>query len=297
MNVQSLFEEPILEQTYLDPGYSDHATDVIHVKTSRENIVVRMPRFMEGDEPKGDFGWGLYHLFGLDMRQIFRLQPLNALLNSLSPIAVPQVLRKGMADDGRPYVIVEFMPGYEPEQADMRQKPMLVELGKALASIHSRFSPHYGQAIGETHYPLQSFHPRMIETMRSLVERFHSNDTRVQQTLATITKLAQQLLAPKEASLVMIDLNERQFLTDGRHFTALVDTDAYVLGPRQLDFIALEYAFDAMQAEVFAQGYSSILPLPRLAEVRPVYRYYYRLLEVLGGIDIDDWMNHPALFA
>jgi hypothetical protein len=54
--------EPILEQTYLDPGYSDHATDVVHVRTSREEAVVRMPRFMEGDEPEGDFGLGLYHL-------------------------------------------------------------------------------------------------------------------------------------------------------------------------------------------------------------------------------------------
>jgi hypothetical protein len=50
MNVQLLFEEPILEQTYLDRGYSDHATDVLHVKTSCEDVVVRMPRVMEGGD-------------------------------------------------------------------------------------------------------------------------------------------------------------------------------------------------------------------------------------------------------
>ena len=43
--LQGLFAEPILEQTYLDPGYSDHASDVWRVRTEREEVVVRIPRF------------------------------------------------------------------------------------------------------------------------------------------------------------------------------------------------------------------------------------------------------------
>ena len=35
---------------------------------------------------------------------------------------------------------------------------------------------------------------------------------------------------------------------------------------------------------------------PALEEVRPVYRYLYRLFEVQGDIDLTQWRAWPVLF-
>ena len=52
--LQALFCEPILEQQYLDPGYSGHANDVWRVRTATEEVVVRALRRDEAEGPFWD---------------------------------------------------------------------------------------------------------------------------------------------------------------------------------------------------------------------------------------------------
>jgi hypothetical protein len=95
---------------------------------------------------------------------------------------------------------------------------------------------------------------------------------------------------------VMLDVDATQFLGDGGHITALVDTDAYVVAPRELDFVGYEYELDAPGAAAFARGYRAILPLPDLTSARPVYRYLFRLLGVQGTVPLEEWLAWPAWF-
>lgn len=94
----------------------------------------------------------------------------------------------------------------------------------------------------------------------------------------------------------MIDIDPSQFLTDGSQLTGIVDTEAYVIAPRELDFIGLEYILDEQSAAEFRAGYESLLPIPNLTECRLPYRYFYRLLSVQGSVDIGQWMNAKVLF-
>src|SRR5438094_551346 len=103
MGLQALFCEPILEQQYLDPGYSGHANDVWRVRTATEEVVVRALR---RDEAEGPFWDGCHNLFGIDPRVLADQSPLNAMLAALSPIPVPRVLRHGDVD-GRAAIVVE----------------------------------------------------------------------------------------------------------------------------------------------------------------------------------------------
>ncbi|MBB3908364.1 hypothetical protein [Anoxybacteroides rupiense] len=75
-----------------------------------------------------------------------------------------------------------------------------------------------------------------------------------------------------------------------------MDTQGYVIGPRELELIAFEYIFNDNAAQMFKKGYTSSLEFPDLSKVRPVYRHFLRLLEVQGSKPIDEWMNHPVLF-
>ena len=105
-----------------------------------------------------------------------------------------------------------------------------------------------------------------------------------------------QLSNPTESAFVMIDLDPRQLLVQDGHFTSIVDTDAYVVGPRELDFVNMEYLLDERSVIPFIRGYSSILPLPDLSKSREPLRYFLRLLEVQGEVNIETWMNKTKLF-
>ena len=293
MNLQSLFSTVIVEQTYLDPGYSGHASDVWRVQTTQEEVVVRALRL--GEELAGPFWKGCYSLFGIDPKQIFDLEPINAALAHLCPIPIPQVLRKGLMD-GRSYVVVEYMPGSPLNNFTSLPERTLEELGQALARIHTRPFSYYGHPTGRVRYALATFHTRLIETMRMLVNQFYQHDATIKEALPSICKMVSQLPPFEKGALILVDIDPTQFLTDGRHITALVDTEAYAIGPRELDFIGLEYILDQQGATALARGYSTILPLPDLSRVRPVYRYLYRLLEVQGSTELEAWMAQPLLF-
>jgi aminoglycoside phosphotransferase (APT) family kinase protein len=205
------------------------------------------------------------------------------------------VLRKGILDS-REWVVVEHMPGWALETFRSQPAAMLEQLGRALAQIHSLRFADYGSPFGHVRYPLDSFFARVVETLRMLAGRFYSGDARIMAALEPICRAALALPPPASAALAMVDLDVGQFLSDGAHITAIVDTEGYVIGPRELDFIGLEYLLDQAGAVAFAHGYQAPLPLPNLAPVRAVYRYLYLLLEVQGQADLDEWMDWPCLF-
>lgn len=104
------------------------------------------------------------------------------------------------------------------------------------------------------------------------------------------------LAPPEYSSFVLVDIDPSQFLAVNGIITGLVDTEAYVIAPRELDFIALEYVLNRRSAKLISEGYEAILSIPDLKTVRTVYRYLYRLIEIQGDYDIDDWLSRPILF-
>ncbi|QHT62270.1 hypothetical protein GXP70_21330 [Paenibacillus lycopersici] len=107
-NLQPLFQEPIIRQIALSPGYEDHASDVWLVQTSREEVVVRASR-MAG-VPDQDFWYGCNRMFGVDPARVHELERINNALHRWSTIAVPRVIRKGVIDE-REFVVVEKLEG------------------------------------------------------------------------------------------------------------------------------------------------------------------------------------------
>lgn len=291
--LQALFPDPIEEQKNLDPGYSGHASDVWLVRTATEEAVVRTSRLI--DEPDNEFWRGLKGLFGIDPRRVGDLEPVNGYLCALSSIPVPRVLRVDEVG-GRVHAVVEKMKGSTLPSFGELAPEALAGLGEALARIHTRRFDWCGAPSGALQYPVAEFHTRLIGTIWSVVDRYYREQPEIEALLEPICLAAQALPAPEAGALVMPDLDPSQFLWNGERITALVDTEAYVVGPRELDLIALEYVLDAPQAQAVAEGYRRVLPLPDLTAVRPVYRYFYRLLRIQGQVPMERWMNWPVLF-
>ncbi|MDI4647487.1 phosphotransferase [Cohnella hashimotonis] len=292
-DLQFLFQDPILRQTELNPGYDDHASDVWLVQTEREEVVVRSTR-MRG-LPDNDFWFGCSRLFGINPRHVDELAAINRALRLFTSIPVPQVIRKGSLN-GREYLVVEKLQGSTCRSFIGLPSTALADLGTGIASLH-RFRSDWAGTISGSHQTARSdFHDALIHTMIELVDNFYSEHQRIRQLLPSIIAMVKKLPVPSHFTFVLIDMDPTQFLTNGSELTGLVDTEVYALAPREFDFIGLEYVLDELSAKYFKQAYAQRLALPNLESYRLPYRFFYRLLRVQGSVDVDEWLNHPVRF-
>lgn len=288
--LQPLFDQPIRRVVYLDPGYVSHASDVWLVSTDTEEVVVRASRVT--GVLAGPFATGCRRLFGTDPRRIWDLEPLNATLAEISPVPAPRVLRRGWVGE-RPCVVVERMPGRVLAAFVGASSGVLRDLGLALAHIHRRTYHWCGSPTGRIQVTPHSFGEQVAGAIRALCDEYRPE---LAPYAEQVCRAASRLPAPAAGALVMADLDPTQFLEQNGRLTAVVDTEYYCVGPRELDFVALEYVLDAKGAALFREAYRSVLPLPAVGRVREVYRLLYLLLEVQGRKPLRDWMSQPALF-
>jgi len=292
-NLQRLFHEPIEEVRTLDPGYSDHASDVWLVRTESQEVVVRSSRLQA--EPDREFWWGCKHVFGIDPRAMLYFEENLKVLHPIPEVPAPQIISSDKID-GRDYLVVEKMKGNGPLSFKGQSRELLCQLGVWLAKVHANTYDFYGNLARTKVREKVDFHHQLSQAMTMIVEREHATTSPIQQLLESILSELQELPLPVHFCPVLVDMDPSQFLMDNGRLSAIVDVEAYVVAPREFDFIGLEYILDRSAADAFIQGYTTILALPELSKVRRVYRYFYRLLGVQGSVDLDRWFAQPVLF-
>ncbi|MGF9767644.1 nitrate reductase [Bacillus albus] len=291
--LQQLFTSPILSVQALHPGYEDHASDVFLVRTEEAEVIVRSSKMNE--EPTNDFWWGCKNLFGIDPRNVHHLETVHTLLQEYTNLPIPTILGKHILN-GREFVVAEKLVGNTVQSFIEQPDPILFSLGKGLAEIHKFKANYIGNVSGSFQITLDEFHSHVLDVGKELVNMFYSDNESIQNAFSTFESQLSSLPAPKESTLVLIDMDPTQFLSDGSAITGLVDTEAYVVAPREFDFIGLEYVLTEKEAHAFKQGYETIMPIPHLVECRRPYRYLYRLLSVQGSVELEKWLSHPAYF-
>lgn len=95
---------------------------------------------------------------------------------------------------------------------------------------------------------------------------------------------------------MMPDLRWDQFLQKDDVITSLVDLDAFVFAPRELDFVILELLLTTAQIKTFSETYEKSHQIPDITPVRPAYRLLLFYMQILGEMDLDEWMNKQILF-
>lgn len=293
MDLEFLFNEPLKEMQELSPGYDDHASDVWLVKTKKQEVVVRSSRMTE--EPNNDFWWGCKKIFGIDPRQVYELERVNNTISEITTLPIPKVINKGKRNS-KEFVIVERLNGNTLESFKNQPSTVLQSLGKGLARIHNHKKNYVGNPSGTFKISLEEFNQHLKDTMTELVARFYNKENEIQEKLVEIKMLLDKAPTPKSSTFVLVDMDPTQFLYDGKVITGLVDTEAYVIAPREFDFIGLEYVLDEKSALDFKIGYEKFMELPDLTMIREPYRYLYRLLSVQGDMDIDEWLGYKKLF-
>ncbi|MEF3306396.1 phosphotransferase [Paenibacillus sp. GYB003] len=290
---RQLLGEPILEAKELDPGYSGHASSVWLVKTPTREAIVRSSRLK--DEPDREFWGGCRWLFGIDPRRMIFMEHSAGLLNRISVIPAPRTLSKAIVQ-GKEYIVVEKMEGRQLARFADLTADALYEFGRWLAKVHGHRYETFGNLAGTRAIHKNEFHRHMLSTMERLVSNEHGDRPEMKDELARISALTAGLPHPDGCAPVLVDMDPSQFLASGGRITAIVDTEAYVIAPPELDFVGLEYVLDAAAAKPFAEGYASLRAIPDLSQVRAPYRFLYLLLGVHGSAELHEWNARPPLF-
>lgn len=291
--LQDLIAEPILETEYMDPGYSGHATDVWRVKTAKRTVALRI---FKAESWGGPFWDGMRSLFHMRYRFRAKVSARNRFLRETGGLPVPKVLAHG-EHNRLEYLVMEWMAGQRMESFAELSPAGLRAFGRHLAALHAHPFPKSGTLNGDKGWPPRLFRAEILSTLNMLFANYYKDQPTFARIHAGMIEKARQLPLGEAFAPVLVDMGASQYLrSEQGEVCALVDTDAYAIGPRELDFILLEYGLTPAMAKEFALGYQEVLELPDLREVRPVYRYLYRLMEVEGDGPLQEWMGQKELF-
>lgn len=294
MNFQHIFPyEKIINVKELSPGYDDHASDVWRVKTEKREVIVRASR-VKNVKCASAFFKSMNILFGIDPRNVFAMEDINNILSGLNAFAYPKILEKHIVD--REYAVVELLHGTILDSFKGLSDDELIKFGNNLAKIHSYKMNYWGNPVGTFMIDMDKVNSHIFRSMKEIVNEFYSDDFKIVSYLPLMEHVLCGIAPPEYSSFVLVDIDPSQFLAVNGVITGLVDTEAYVIAPRELDFIALEYVLDRRSADLVSEGYEAVLSVPDIKPVRMVYRFLYRLIEIQGHDDIDDWLSRPDLF-
>lgn len=292
-----VFPEKVLSARQINVGY-ENANEIWDVRTERGPYIVKIPRAVAG-RPKHPFWYGLFRLFGLHVYvDIESLKPLADFIHANTPLRVPYVRRVDTSGEkiAKPYTIVERVRGEEATLDGPHAEAIARGIGAHLGSLHRTRFDYWGVFEGDPKLAHEEWPARLADALGDLAARDVPDRAKVRARLPAMQRTARDLPVPDGFTLVFPDLRPSQFLQQEGRLVALVDIDSIVIGPRELDLVAAEYMLTAPLVAPFVEGYTKFLPLPRLAEVRELYRTLWFLVWVLGENDHDRWMQHDAWF-
>lgn len=233
------------------------------------------------------FWQGMNRLFALNFpASLADTTAVQQFLSQHSPLQIPECL---VAHHG--FVLCRRLSGAT-LQAEQLNTQMIQQLAQHVAQLHQQVSANWG-ALCKPKFTSAQWSSRLRLTLSHLAS--HSDMTIPPVMLGSALKQAADI-QPQSLVPVMVDLRWDQFLSQAERLTALVDLDAFVFAPRELELVMLELLLDSHQAAIFTAEYQKVHAFPDLSAVRTAYRLLLFLMHILGETDCQQWLAKPAHF-
>ncbi|HET8808025.1 MAG TPA: phosphotransferase [Methylophaga sp.] len=233
------------------------------------------------------FWQGVNRLFALNFpASLADTMGIQQFLSQHSPLEIPECLS---ANSG--FVVCRQLAG-KTLATEMVNPDIIRQLASHIAALHQQTADHWG-ALQKPKFTKDLWTSRLRQTLSYLAA---NNDIAVSPVLLGNALKQAADIQPNSFVPVMLDLRWDQFLTADAKLTALVDLDAFVLAPRELELVLLELLLNASQAAIFAEEYQRFHSLPDLSMVRTAYRTLLFLMNVFGESDCEGWLAKPAHF-
>jgi len=223
-------------------------------------------------------------LFSVDLRtQLGEYIRVYQTVSALTPMLIPDLIDCASQTSTSPaYLLTSKMIGCI-AQADQVSDDIVVDLASHLAGLHKAKQSTWGSVLDSGCAAADW----SVSLRQTLLDYFPNDEL--------INGFSHQ---PSCFVPMMPDLRWDQFLmVDGR-LSALVDLDAFVLAPIELDFVLLEYLLSPEQLALWSHAYQNAGgAIPSIAYVRDVYRKLLFAMQVLGEDDLTCWLSRPSYFA
>lgn len=209
-------------------------------------------------------------VFALDFSQQRKaMGELTAFLRERCPISVPRVV---FLDEKQKMQVFEKCSGsgYEP---DLFPEKVAFQLGEFLSLLHRE---EYSFAGTIYRHDICDLKQRMDFAAQRLIREVWGNRKELIDCLNHLKKTPFSLgpFVP-----IMTDISANQFLFSPSfdHLEAVVDLDAYVIGPREWELSVVKGCVEDWEA--FCKGYEKNLPFPDLQESEPYYTFLMALCD------------------
>ncbi len=183
------------------------------------------------------------------------------------------------------YVLTGYIAGLDLD-ADMVTDNYVVQLARHISQLHQYCYPKWGR-FSEPDIDIDSWSLKLSETLTTFAQRhgLHEHPL-VQQAIVRSKQVTSSGFVP-----IMPDLRWDQFRVDKKGQMALIDLDAFVVGPRELELVLLEYILEKPQQTLFKKTYQKVLTYPDLSAVRLSYQVLLFAMNVLGETDLNKWLS------
>lgn len=261
--------------------FEDSTHQLWHCQTVDGDMVLKVCNTVK--VAQSSFWIGLNYLFNVDFpNSLGNIEFTHEYLQKNGRLRVP----KFISSQAKQYVLTRYLAGKDIDSRQVEDQSVIA-LAQHIASLHQCAYKSWGKLDAPT-FTSQDWSKRLQDTLRKLAEQ--STTPINQEWLNEILVQAGEI---KETSFVpmMLDMRWDQLRLTNENKLALIDLDAFVIAPKNLDLILLEYVLSPAQWAIFKQTYVQILAWPNNLEHQSCYQLLLFLMHVLGETNLDKWMQ------
>jgi hypothetical protein len=238
----------------------------------------------EGSVTQAGFWQGLNHLFLADFpNSLAQIDRTHDLLAKQGCFAIPGYVASSR---GR-FVLSRFILGEDVEAARITDA-MVMQLAQHIGQLHQLSQSTWGNVHAPV-YEARDWPKRLHATLLALAAQ---SGVTIRKSFLQDVLTQANAIQESEFSPIMLDLRWDQFRTlEQSNQLALIDLDAFVIGPRTLELVLLEYVLTEQQLALFKVTYTQMNNWPDYSAQKVSYQLLLFLMQVLGEADLVSWMK------
>lgn len=276
---QASLPKLIAEPIAMPNKFADSTHALWHCQTSDGEMVLKVCNVATVE--KSSFWLGLNHLFAADFpKNLEKLHLTHDFLAQNGTLKVPELV----AAKANQFGLTRFLAGMDLQENAVDEK-WVIALAKHIAKLHQRTYKNWG-SLHAPQFLAHDWPERLQKTLAFLLQQNKVEMTaQIQAMLAQAGKIKETEFVP-----MMLDLRWDQLRNLENKSLALIDLDAFVIGPKNLDLVLLSYVLTPAQLVLFKREYSQTHSWPDDAAL-PCYQLLLFLMNVLGETDLEKWMK------
>jgi Ser/Thr protein kinase RdoA (MazF antagonist) len=261
--------------------FEDSTHQLFHCQTADGGMVLKVCN--QATIQRSSFWSGANHLFAADFpNSLGDIHLTHHFLQNNGTLSVPECV----SARAHRFVLTRFLAGTDVETQHISDQ-WVIQLAGHIAKLHQCTYASWGK-LHTPEFSAQEWASRLHDTLLFMARQNATpiDDSLLAEVLAGAGKCQETEFVP-----MMLDLRWDQFRSSGSSELALIDLDAFVIAPRALDLVLLEYVLTPAQLALFKQHYVQTHTWPDHNENTPSYQLLLFLLNILGESDLKAWMQ------